>query len=203
MAFPTSSSDFSPQQAMGLRTRCRSFAFLEHNGEPWTAFLVTYPESDRHWKGHFMFRSAMHAPDSGEIRTADLFVENSEEAIDMRARNLGRPMLEALLSSALHTQQTRSLQELKKLYEAYRSDQVSHFIALVHPDDFKVFVEKMLEGRQIDFRARDRIQLSMIVVQEIQRMLPLPPFEVWMDDYLAHRSEYERYAHQLHNGELP
>ena len=188
---------------MGLRTRCRSFAFLEHNGEPWTAFLVTYPENERHWKGHFMFRSAMHAPDGGEIRTADLFVENSEEAIDMRARNLGRPMLEALLSSALHTQQTRALQQLKKMYEAYRSDQVSHFIALVQPDDFKVFVEKMLEGRQIDFRARDRIQLSMIVVQEIQRMLPLPPFEVWMDDYLAHRGEYERYAQQLHNGELP
>lgn len=234
MAFPTSSSDFSPQQAMGLRTRCRSFAFLEHNGEPWTAFLVTYPESDRHWKGHFMFRSAMHAPDAGEIRTADLFVENSEEAIDARARSLGRPMLEALLNSALHTLQkhrvtdtyakwfrdllskhtthlstfrasdpSRSMQELKSLYESYCADQVSHFIALIEPDAFKHFVERLLDGREIDFRARDRFQLSMIVVQEIERRLPLPPFEVWVEDYLAKRGEYDRYTHQLHNGELP
>lgn len=202
MAFPTSSSDFSPQTA-AMHTRCRSFAFMEHNGEPWTAFLVTYPESSTHWRGHFMFRSALLAPEGNEIRTADLFVEASEALIDARARSLGRPMLAALLNSVLHTRQTRATQELKKLYEAYRSDQVAHFIALVDPDHFKLFVEKMLEGREIDFRARDRFQLSMIVVQEIERMLPLPPFDVWTEDFLAHRHEYERYTELLRSGEVP
>lgn len=239
MAFPTSSSDPTPVQtvrnAAFTRTRCRSFCFLEHNGEPWTAFLVTYAEADTHWKGHFMFRSALMAPDSGEIKTADLFVENSEAAIDARARSLGRPLLDALLSSALKTQQSKrgmsteyvrwfrdvlskhaahltvdrptdpapSMQQLKSLYDSYRTDQVSHLIALIEPEAFKQVVEKMLAGREIDFRARDRFQLAMIVVQELERMLPLPSFEAWTEDYLAHRSEYERYTHLLHHGELP
>jgi hypothetical protein len=172
------------------------------------------------------------APETGEIHTADLFVETSEAAIDARARSLGRPLLEALLQSALHTHQSRrgvsgeyvrwfrdllgkhathlsserasdSMQKLKSQYDSYRTDQVSHLIALIEPDAFKLVVEKMLDGREIDFRARDRFQLAMIVVQELERRLKLPPFEVWVEDYLAHRGEHERYTHQLHHGELP
>jgi hypothetical protein len=237
MAFSTSSSDSSPAARHGAftRTRCRSFCFLEHKGEPWTAFLVTYAENDAHWKGHFMFRSALVAPATGEIRTADLFVENSEAAIDARARGLGRPLLEALLTSALHSQQSkrgmsgeyvrwfrdllskhsthlatdrgndpaRSMQRLKQLYDSYRTDQVSHLIALIEPDVFKHVVEKMLDGRDIDFRARDRFQLAMSVVQELERRLPLPPFEVWAEDYMAQSEEHERYTRLLHSGELP
>lgn len=237
MAFPSSSSESSPAaRASALaRTRIRSFCFLEHKGEPWTAFLVTYGEQDGHWKGHFMFRSGLKGPDAGEIRTADLFVENTEAAIDARARGLGRPLLEALLQSALHTQQSRhgvsgeyvrwfrgllsrhatqlagdrnadparSMQRLKQQYDSYRTDQVSHLIALIDPDTFKEVVEKMLAGREIDFRARDRFQLAMIVVQELERRLPLPSFEVWVEDYLANTEEYERYTAQLHAGALP
>lgn len=182
-----------------------------------------------------MFRSALLPPDSGEIRTADLFVEESEAAIDARARGLGRPLLEALLQSALHTQQSRlgmsgayvrwfrellskhathlssdrgndparSMQRLKSLYDSYRTDQVSHLIALIEPEAFKHVVEKLLDGREIDFRARDRFQLAMVVVQELERKLPLPPFELWAEDYLAHRDEHERYTAALHNGDLP
>jgi hypothetical protein len=182
-----------------------------------------------------MFRSALVAPDTGEIRTADLFVENSEAAIDARARGLGRPLLEALLTSALHAQQSkrgmsgeyvrwfrdllskhathltkdrssdpaRSMQQMKQLYDSYRTDQVSHLIALIEPDVFKQVVEKMLDGRDIDFRARDRFQLAMSVVQELERRLPLPPFEVWAEDYLAQSDEHERYTRLLHSGALP
>lgn len=239
MAFPTSNPDPAatpmPRAAALLRTRCRSFCFLEHNGEPWTAFLVTFPEAENHWKGHFMFRSAVMDPEAGEIRTADLFVETSEAAIDARARGLGRPLLEALLQSALHTLQSkrgvsseyvrwfrellgkhaaqlssdtstdpaRAMQRLRTLYDSYRTDQVSHLIALIEPDSFRHVVDKLLAGREIDFRARDRFQLAMIVVQELERMLPLPSFEVWAQDFVAHRDEYERYSYQLHNGELP
>jgi hypothetical protein len=217
------------------RTRCRSFCFLEHEGERWTAFLVTHTGRDGYWRGHFMFRSAETAPDDSEVRTADLFVETSEEAVDARARSLGRPLLLSLLQSAVHTQQqrrgvthtyarwfrdllsrsarqhaedavtdpTRSLQRMKSLYESYRTEQVSHLIALIDPDDFRALVEKVLDGREIDFRARDRFQLAMIVVQEIEKRLPLPPFEVWVEDYLRTPSVYEEYAAALHSGELP
>jgi hypothetical protein len=59
-------------------------------------------------------------------------------------------------------------------------------------------VERVLEGREIDFRASDRHQLAMLVVQELERHLPLPPFEVWAEDYLSRPSVYRRYSHELH-----
>lgn len=238
MVAPISNSESStpPTRASALtRTRCRSFCFLEHNGEPWTAFLVTYTQTDGYWRGHFMFRNALMAPETGEIRTADLFVETTEEAVDSRARSLGRPLLESLLQSAVHTHEqrrgvtntyakwfrdllwrsaqqhtedavtdpSRSLQRMKSLYESYRTDQVSHIIALTDPADFRALVEKLLDGREIDFRARDRFQLAMIVVQELEKRLPLPPFEVWVEDYLRRPAIYDQYARELHSGALP
>ena len=238
MVAPISNSESSTPQTRAAalaRTRCRSFCFLEHNGEPWTAFLVTYSERDGYWRGHFMFRSAVMAPESSEIRTADLFVETTEDAVDARARSLGRPIIESLLQSAVHTHEQRrgvtqtyakwfrdllsrssqqhaedavqdperSLQRMKSLYESYRTDQVCHLIALTDPAHFRQLVEKLLDGREIDFKARDRFQLAMIVVQEIEKRLLLPPFEVWVEDYLRQPAVYENYARRLHSGELP
>jgi hypothetical protein len=239
MPAPKSTPDSSPAAtraaALAARTRCRSFCFLEHEGEPWTAFLVTYVQTDGYWRGHFMFRSGLAAPESSEIRTADLFVETTEDAVDARARSLGRPLLQSLLQSAVHTSQqrrgvsrtyanwfrdllsrsaqqhaedaatdpARSLQRMKSLYESYRTDQVCHLIALTDPNHFRLLVEKLLDGREIDFRARDRFQLAMIVVHELEKRLKLPPFEVWLEDYVANTGAYETYSAALHSGELP
>lgn len=214
-----------------LRTRCRSFCFLERAGARWTAFLITYQRRDGYWRGYFTFRSAVLEAEEGEIRTADLFVEESEAEVDQRARGLGRPLLTALLNSALETaerrrgftpqlhrwfrevvseqiprvpvsgDETSSLTELRSLYESYRLDQVMHLIALLEPDDFREVVEILLDGRRIDFRERDRFQLAMSVIQDLERRLPLPPFEIWVEDYLAHPDAYRRYAHDLQRGE--
>jgi hypothetical protein len=97
-----------------------------------------------------------------------------------------------------------TLEELRSLYDSYRLDQVTHLIVLLDPDDFREVVEILLSGRRIDFRESDRFQLAMSVVQELERRLPLPPFEVWVADYLAHPDQYRRYAYELHRGaELP
>src|SRR5690606_32434660 len=88
------------------RVRCRSFCFLERGGERWTAFLVTYPDETGRWRGHFTFRGAS-IPADEELRTAVLFVEDDEAQVDLRARSLGRPLLLALLESALETRERR------------------------------------------------------------------------------------------------
>jgi hypothetical protein len=226
-----------------VRSRCRSFCFLERERVRWTVFLLTYLRPDGQWRGYFTFRSAADGLDQDEIRTADLFVEQSEQDVDSRARGLGRPLLLALLESALDTYERRrgfspdlqrwfreligrhvadraptggsirsatpanvapSLVQLRSLYDTYRLDQVAHLIALMAADDFKELVEVRLEGRRIDFQARDRFQLAMFVVQDIERRLPLPPFEVWVEDYLARPEEYIQYARELHReGDLP
>ena len=231
-----------PAQIRGdgvARSRCRSFCFLPRAGDRWTVFLITYLRHDGQWRGYFSFRAASAGLDQSEIRTADLFVEETEEEVDARARGLGRPLLLALLESALDTHERRqgyspdlqdwfrevlsrraeeeqasrfrsgvaatpTLQQLHSLYESYRADQVAHLIALMAPEDFAELVEVLLEGRRIDFQARDRLQLAMTVVQDMERKLRLPPFEIWAEDYLAHPEEYRAYARALHSaGEPP
>ena len=223
-------------QVSETRVRCRSFCFLERERERWTAFLITYQRPDGQWRGYFTFRSPQTMETAAEIRTADLFLERDEAAVDQRARGLGRPLLLALLDSALTTHERRrgatpelhgwfrqelarsanarqdawqrreppALDELRSLYDSYRLDQVTHLIALIDPDDFRELVEILLAGRRIDFRESDRFQLAMSVVQELERRLPLPPFEVWAQDYLARPQQYQRYTFELHRGdELP
>jgi hypothetical protein len=217
----------------GSRLRCRSFCFLERQGERWTAFLITYRRSDGQWRGYFTFRSAGMDTGGEELRTADLFLEQDEAGVDQRARSLGKPLLLALLDSSLGTWERRrdaspqmhgwfrqqlmrsatqresgwqmrqvpTLEELRSLYDSYRFDQVAHLVTLLDPDDFREMVEILLSGRRVDFRERDRFQHAMSVVQELERRLPLPPFEVWVEDYLAHPEAYRRYAYELHRGE--
>ena len=96
------------------------------------------------------------------------------------------------------------LPDLRSLYSSYRLDQVAHFIALVSPDDFDSAVAAVLEGTPIDFAGKDRLQLAMMVVHYIEDRLPLPPYEVWLEDYMRNSREYRLYAHTLHReGRFP
>ena len=219
------------------RGRCRSFCFLERGSERWTVFLETFLDDGARWRGRFTFRTAEGTYAEADIATADLFVEDTEAEVDLRARGLGRPLVRALLDSSIHTwerkrgataEMGRSLRgvlarhsasitsevgvatteltvaHLHSMYESYRIDQVVHLISLTNPEDFSALVARLLDGRAIDFHARDRLQLAMLVVQELERYLPLPPFEIWVEDFLAHRPTYQQYAFTLHRGgELP
>lgn len=209
--------------------------FIEREGESWACFLVTGPAGAGRWTGHFSFRRRDADPDQEEeIRTAEIFLEDSEGEIDRKARALGRPLLTGLLSSALHTQErrernpprlrqwfrdilrsnarevsgeweeddlqvtARTISELRSIYSSYRIDQVAHFISLVDPEAFQDAVEQILSGESFDFGARDRLQFAMMVVERIESMLPLPPFEVWVRDYLRNEPAYRIYTHALH-----
>ncbi|MGD8320027.1 MAG: hypothetical protein PVJ02_06220 [Gemmatimonadota bacterium] len=93
---------------------------------------------------------------------------------------------------------------LRSLYASYRLDQVTHLISLVDSGAFESAVDRILDGERVDFRVTDRIQFAMMVVEHIEKLLPLPPFEVWVEDFLAHRDAYRLYAHTLHReGRLP
>ncbi len=50
----------------------------------------------------------------------------------------------------------------------------------------------------MDFGAKDRLQLGMLVIEYIEARIPMPPFEVWVEDFLANRDEYMIYSHTLH-----
>ena len=87
---------------------------------------------------------------------------------------------------------------LRSLYQSYRLDQVCHFITLVDPDSFEAAVDSILEGQRVDFSAKDRLQLGMLVIEYIEARIPMPPFAMWVEDFLANREEYMMYTHTLH-----
>jgi len=96
------------------------------------------------------------------------------------------------------------IDRLRSMYESYRLDQVAHFISLVDPEHLEGAVDAILEGEHVDFRATDRIQYAMMVVEFVEKRLPLPPFEAWAADFLAKPEAYRLYTHTLHReGRLP
>ncbi len=98
----------------------------------------------------------------------------------------------------------KELERLRSLHTSYLLDQVAHFICLVEPADFEAAVDRILEGERIDFRTKDRVQFAMMVVDHIERLLPLPDFETWAQDFLRHPEAYRLYTHTLHReGRLP
>lgn len=220
--------------------RRRSVGFLEIDGESWACFLVTFPATERSWHGYFSFRPSHGDREADEVRTTEIFVEPTEAEIHLKARSLGRPLLQGLLDSAVHMDRKRNgvrphlrgrfrslltansveiagewtgqqvrieqhdVERLRSLYESYRIDQVSHLICLVDADDFDTAIDRILEGESIDFRSKDRVQYAMIVVDRIERLLPLPDFETWAKDFLENPEAYRLYAHTLHReGRLP
>lgn len=220
---------------MAVPEHRRSVAFVDKGDERWACFLATYPTAADTWHGYFAFRPSHGDLRPDEVRTTDIFVEASEAEIHVKARSLGRPLLSALLESAIHTSARNGdggprlrgrfrsllaesskgdwmgappmdteLERLRSLYSSYRLDQVVHMICLVDPDDFEAAVDRILDGERIDFRAKDRLQFAMLVVDHIERLLPLPDFETWARDYQANPEAYRLYAHTLHReGRLP
>ena len=232
-------ANFLSERALIDRSRRRSLGFLDWEEDTWSCFLVTFVGRDGQWHGHLAFRPQAGDGEPDEVRTADIFLEASESEIDHKARGLGRPLVRALLSSALHTWQGNQARqspktrrwfkkllmenskelsasaeehmdgaegeldtvELRSLYQSYRLDQVCHFITLVDPKCFAEAVDSILEGQRVDFGAKDRLQLGMLVIEYIEARIPMPPFEVWVADFLAHKEEYMLYTHTLHREE--
>jgi len=135
-----------------------------------------------------------------------------KEVEDARSPKLRRAFRQLLTRNSLeladpaHPENPEDLDpaRLRSLYSSYRLDQVTHFIALVSPEDFEEAVDRILAGTSVDFGAKDRIQFAMMVVEFIEARLPLPPFDVWVKDYAAHSDEYAMYTHTLHRaGRLP
>ena len=86
-----------------LKERRRSVAFLESHGDTWACFLVTRPGGAGSWHGYFSFRPSHGEVGEDEVRTTEIFIEDSEDEIHKKARSLGRPLLAGLLDSALYT----------------------------------------------------------------------------------------------------
>lgn len=67
---------------------------IPFDGASWAVVLQTRECADRLFRGRFLFRSK-----GRELRTADLFIEASYEAVIERARDFGEHLLRDLIRS--------------------------------------------------------------------------------------------------------
>ncbi len=194
----------------------RAVGTIESGGLPWACYLETYPVGERRWKGRFNFRLRDGDRIKDEVRTAEIFVESSAEAIENRVQHMGRPLLAGLLDSALetkrlqirkapalqmqlsralcvHADDVQSASALRSRYETYRLDQVAHLIGLIHPDDFREAVENLLDGQRFEWGAKDQLQFALSVMKKLESLLPLPPLEIWAQDYRANPDAHEEH----------
>ena len=146
-----------------------------------------------------LLSSSLHTSQGAEVRQCpksrrwfeNLLLENSKELSDSAEARLDEERREDAAGNLDSV-------ELRSLYQSYRLDQVCHFITLVDPDSFEAAVDSILEGQRVDFGAKDRLQLGMLVIEYIGARIPMPPFAVWVEDFLANREEYMMYTHTLH-----
>ncbi|CAN5814904.1 hypothetical protein BH23GEM11_BH23GEM11_15020 [soil metagenome] len=202
----------------GERWACDLVTFQESDGG-WRGFFAFRPgaaaseEAEIH-TAHIFIEDAESEIDrkarglgrpllSGLLASA-LHTREREQREAPALRNWFRDMLRRNASNAdsrseqARTAGEQTLPELRSRYDSYRLDQVVHLITLVDPDDFQEAVNRILDGRTFDFSTRDRLQFAMMVVEHLERLLALPPFEVWAEDYLANVDAYEQYTWELH-----
>jgi len=135
-----------------------------------------------------LLSSSLHTSQGAEARQSPktrrwfkkLLLENSKELSASAEERLAEERLD-------HAEGGLDSVELRSLYQSYRLDQVCHFITLVDPESFEAAVDSIL-----------RLQLGMLVIEYIEARIPMPPFEVWVVDFLANREEYVIYTHTLH-----
>lgn len=200
--------------------RLRSVGLIESDGLPWACYLMTYRVAAHRWKGRFSFRLRDGDAASEEVRTAEIFVEPSAEAIEARVQQMGRPLLAGLLDSALetrrnqvrenpvlqaalsktvceHADKVESASALRSRYDTYCLDQIAHLVSLIPADDFRAAVENLLDGQRFEFGAEDQLQFALLVVKRLESLLPLPPLELWAEDYRANPAAYEDHHLEL------
>lgn len=110
--------------------RRRSVAFLESREDTWACFLVTAPDGRGSWRGYFSFRSSHGDVEEDEVRTADIFLEESESEIYDKARGLGRPLLAGLLESAIYARERSPTNGKGRLRGRFRSLLVENAVGI-------------------------------------------------------------------------
>jgi hypothetical protein len=90
---------------------------------------------------------------------------------------------------------------LKAKYLDYCSAQVADLLLFLSPDEIYLIAQRAAQ------ESGDRGEVAytrmvQVATEWLSRKIALPPFEVWVEDYLAHPDRYEEYFMGLWESEL-
>ena len=90
---------------------------------------------------------------------------------------------------------------LKAKYLDYCSAQVADLLLFLSPDEIYLIAQRAAQESG-DLGEVSYTRMVQIATQWLSRKIILPPFEVWVEDYLTHPDRYEEYFMGLWESEL-
>ncbi|HUP52492.1 MAG TPA: hypothetical protein VM198_08450 [Longimicrobiales bacterium] len=84
------------------------------------------------------------------------------------------------------------LQVLRAKYHDYCSAQLADLLVYMSPDEIYVLAHRAYRegGGEGDISYSEMVRVA---TDWLARRIALPPFEVWLDDYLEHPEKYDEY----------
>ena len=90
---------------------------------------------------------------------------------------------------------------LRAKYLDYCSAQVADLLLFLSPDDIYVVAQRAARERG-DSGELTYNRMVQVATEWLSHKILLPPFEIWVTDYLAHPDRYEEYFMGLWESEL-
>jgi len=90
---------------------------------------------------------------------------------------------------------------LRAKYLDYCSAQVADLLLFLTPDDIYVLAQRAA-GERGDSGELSYNRMVQVATEWLARKIRLPPFDIWVTDYLAHPDRYEEYFMGLWESEL-
>ncbi len=89
--------------------------------------------------------------------------------------------------------QRTSDEVLRAKYLDYCSAQLAGILLLLSPDRIYQLAQKGASSEGLDVTSLAYDELVQVATREISRIIPLPPFRVWVDDYRRNPDVYEEH----------
>lgn len=90
---------------------------------------------------------------------------------------------------------------LRAKYLDYCSAQVADLLLFLSPDEIYLLAQRAAEERG-DPGEVSYLRMVQVATEWLSEKIALPPFEIWVHDYLAHPDRYEEYFLGLWESEL-
>ena len=90
---------------------------------------------------------------------------------------------------------------LRAKYLDYCSAQVADLLLFLSPDEIYLLAQRTAQERG-DLGEVSYMRMVQVATGWLSEKIALPPFEVWVQDYLAHPERYEEYFLGLWESEL-
>lgn len=91
---------------------------------------------------------------------------------------------------------------LRAKYLDYCSAQVADLLLFLSPDEIYLLAQRAAAESDADPGEVSYMRMVAVATEWLSRKVTLPPFEIWVEDYIAHPDRYDEYFMGLWESDL-